>query len=60
MIIYMGNYFKFEIYSVYFSYIFDYSKIGEKKICKMCETLEKRNIKFIFFDTNSKLSYDKN
>ena len=60
MIKYMENYFNFEIYSVYFSYIFDYSKIAEKKIVTMCETLEKRNIKFIFFDTNSKLSYDKN
>ena len=59
MIEYMQNYFSFEIISVYFSYIFDFTKIEENQIINMYETLEKRNIKFIFYDLNSNNYYDK-
>lgn len=60
MTAYMKNYFNFEIISVFFSYIFDYSKLYETKVIKMCYNLDKRKIKYFFYDINTKLFYDKN
>ena len=59
MVSYMKNYFSFEIISVYFSYIFDYSKIDENKIKNICNILDKREIKYIFYDINTQLLYNK-
>ena len=39
MLIYLKNFFDFEICSIYFCYIFDYSRIDEKKVEKMCNIL---------------------
>ena len=59
MIKYLKNYFSFEIVSVYFSYIFNYANHYEKKIIKMCEDLDTRNIRYIFYDIYSEIYYDK-
>ena len=59
MISYMEKFFSFEIISVYFSYIFDYTKIYEKKIINICNILDKREIKYIFYDVNTELFYNK-
>ena len=57
---YMENYFDFKISSVYFCYIFDYSKIKTEKITKMCNTLNNYGIKYIFYDTKTETYYDIN
>ena len=60
MVEYMKNFFDFEISDVYFSYIFDFKKINEKKIKNMCRNCDNENIKYIFYDTDISCFYDKN
>ena len=60
MIKYMKNFFNFDINAVYFSYIFDHEKIWENKVIRMCENLDKNNIKYIFYDKNTHLYYNHN
>ena len=56
LIDYLKNFFDFQINFVFFSYIFDYSRIDEKKIKTMCKSLDSQKIKYIFYDINT-LSY---
>ena len=56
---YMKNFFDFEIYTVCFSYIFDYDFYGNKKVNKMCENCDFQKIKYIFFDKNTLGFYNK-
>ena len=60
MLIYLKNFFDFKIASKYFCYIFDYSRIYEKKVKNMCYTLNNQNIKYIFYDINTSSFYDIN
>ena len=60
MVEYMKNFFDFEISTIYFSYIFDFKKINEKKIKKMCQNCDEENIKYIFYDSDNSSFYDKN
>ena len=60
MVEYMKNFFNFEISTVYFSYIFDFKNINEKKIINMCKNCDKENIRYIFYDADISSFYDKN
>ena len=58
MVEYMKNFFDFEIYSVYFSYIFDFNKLKERKVKNMCSNCTKEKIKYIFYDLNTLSFFD--
>lgn len=60
MIRYMKNFFNFEIYSIYFCYIFDFTKINESKIKNMCIHCDNENIRYIFYNINDSSYYDYN
>ena len=42
MVEYMKNFFDFEISTIYFSYIFDFNKIKEKKLKKCAKIVIKK------------------
>ena len=56
----MKNFFDFEISTIYFSYIFDFTKYNEPKIKNMCHNCDKEKIKYIFYDADISSFYDKN
>ena len=60
MILYMKNFFNFEIISIYFCYIFDHERIGENKIIKMCKNLDINNIKYIFYNKSNHMYFNQN
>lgn len=60
MVEYMKNFFDFEISALYFSYIFDFNKINEKKIKNMYLNYDKENIRYIFYNAEISCFYDMN
>ena len=60
MVEYMKNFFDFEISTIYFSYIFDFTKYNEPKIKNMCNNCDKEKIRYIFYDADISSFYDKN